>query len=129
MFYGLISLTGYWAGPVNTQPVIQLSPSALPKYAMFSVGRIVAAYLISLVVTLVYAYFAAHNARQILAPDVGGSRIKRATNEQRLPVVQCRRHPRGVVRQLFEHRRGCQHRILQPAAADVGREGDGVQTR
>ncbi len=70
LFYALISLTGYWAGPVNTQPVIQLSPSALPRYAMFSVGRIVVAYLISLVVTLVYAYFAAHNAKaeRILIP-------------------------------------------------------------
>ena len=70
LFYGLISLTGYWAGPVNTQPVIQLSPSALPKYALFSVARIVAAYLISLIVTLVYAYFAAHNAKaeRILIP-------------------------------------------------------------
>jgi NitT/TauT family transport system permease protein len=70
LFYGLISVTGYWAGPVNTQPVIQLSPYALPKYAMFSVGRIVAAYLISLVVTLIYAYVAAHNAKaeRILIP-------------------------------------------------------------
>jgi NitT/TauT family transport system permease protein len=70
LFYGLISVTGYWAGPVNTQPVIRLSPSALPKYAMFSVGRIVAAYLVSFVVTLIYAYFAAHNANaeRILIP-------------------------------------------------------------
>jgi len=70
LFYGLISLTGYWAGPVNTQPVIQLSPSALPKYALFSVARIAAAYVISLIVTLVYAYFAAHNAKaeRILIP-------------------------------------------------------------
>jgi NitT/TauT family transport system permease protein len=70
LFYGFISLTGYWAGPVNTQPVIQLSPSALPKYALFSVARIAAAYVISLIVTLVYAYFAAHNAKaeRILIP-------------------------------------------------------------
>src|SRR5450755_4893506 len=70
LFYGFISLTGYWAGPVNTQPVIHLSPSALPKYALFSVARIAAAYLISLIVTLVYAYFAAHNAKaeRILIP-------------------------------------------------------------
>src|ERR1022692_1674478 len=70
LFYGLISLAGYWAGPVNTQPVIQLSPFALPKYALFSVARILAAYLISLVVTLVYAYCAAHNvkAERILIP-------------------------------------------------------------
>src|ERR1017187_6918994 len=56
LFYGLISLAGYWAGPVNTQPVIQLSPFALPKYALFSVARILAAYLISLVVPLVLAF-------------------------------------------------------------------------
>ena len=70
LFYGLISLAGYWAGPVNTQPVIQLSPFALPKYALFSVARILAAYLISLVGTLVYAYCAAHNvkAERILIP-------------------------------------------------------------
>jgi NitT/TauT family transport system permease protein len=70
LFYGFISLTGYWAGAVNTQPVIQLSPFALPKYALFSVARIAAAYLISLIVTLVYAYVAAHNAKaeRILIP-------------------------------------------------------------
>ena len=70
LFYGFLSLAGYWAGPLNTQPVIQLSPSALPKYALFSVARIAAAYLISLVVTLVYAYAAAHNtkAERILIP-------------------------------------------------------------
>ena len=63
LFYGLISLTRYWAAPVNIQPEIHLSPGALPKYALFSVVRIVAAYAISLLVTLVYAYVAAHNAR------------------------------------------------------------------
>jgi NitT/TauT family transport system permease protein len=70
LFYGFLSLTGYWAGPLNTQAVIHLSPSALPKYALFSVARIAAAYLISLIVTLVYAYFAAHNAKaeRILIP-------------------------------------------------------------
>ena len=70
LFYGLISLTGYWASPVNVQPVIQLSPFALPKYALFSVVRLAAAYAISLFFTLAYAYFASHNARaeRILIP-------------------------------------------------------------
>jgi NitT/TauT family transport system permease protein len=63
MFYGLLSLAHYWVGPVNTQPAIDLSPSALPKYAMFSIARIVAAYVLSFFFTLVYAYVAAHNAR------------------------------------------------------------------
>jgi NitT/TauT family transport system permease protein len=70
LFYGLLSLTHYWAGAVSTQAVIQLNPGALPKYAMFSVGRISIAYFLSLALTLVYAYVAAHNARaeRILIP-------------------------------------------------------------
>lgn len=58
-----MSLTRYWTGPVNTQPEIDLHPLALPKYALFSVARLALAYLVSLVVTLVYAYVASHNAR------------------------------------------------------------------
>jgi NitT/TauT family transport system permease protein len=63
LFWGLLSLTRYWTGPVNTQPGIDISLAALPKYALFSVARIMIAYAISLVVTVVYAYTAAHNAR------------------------------------------------------------------
>ena len=62
LFYGLMSLAHYWAGPMNTQPEIHLNPGALPKYALFSLARITIAYAISLVLTLVYAYVAAHNA-------------------------------------------------------------------
>jgi NitT/TauT family transport system permease protein len=70
LFYGLISLTRYWTGPVNTQPVIDLHPFALPKYALFSVARLAIAYVVSLAVTLVYGYIAAHNApaERILIP-------------------------------------------------------------
>src|SRR6266481_5215435 len=70
LLYGLMSLTRYWAGPVNTQPVIHLSPSILPKYALFSVARLAVAYTISLAITLVYGYVAAHNARaeRVLIP-------------------------------------------------------------
>jgi NitT/TauT family transport system permease protein len=63
LLYGLVNLTRYWTGPVNTQPEIHLNPGALPGYAMYSVARITAAYLLSLVVTLVYGYVAAHNRR------------------------------------------------------------------
>lgn len=63
LFYGLVALSRYWAGAVNSQPEIRLDPRALPGYALLSVTRIIAAYLLSLVVTLVYAYVAAHNAR------------------------------------------------------------------
>jgi NitT/TauT family transport system permease protein len=47
---------------MNTQPEIHLNPGSLPKYALFSLARITIAYAISLVLTLVYAYVAAHNA-------------------------------------------------------------------
>ncbi|MGA8025695.1 MAG: ABC transporter permease subunit [Bryobacteraceae bacterium] len=70
LFYGLLSLAGYWAGPVNAQPKIDLRVGALPKYALFSLGRIAIAYLISFAVTLVYGYAAAHNrkAERFLIP-------------------------------------------------------------
>jgi NitT/TauT family transport system permease protein len=63
LFYGLMSLAHYWAGPMNTQPEIHLNPGALPKYALFSLARITIAYAISLLLTLIYAYVAAHNAK------------------------------------------------------------------
>ena len=62
LFYGLLYLTRYWAGPVNPQPVIRLDAAALPRYAAFSVARILLAYLLSLVVAVAYGYLAAHNA-------------------------------------------------------------------
>jgi NitT/TauT family transport system permease protein len=70
LFYGLISIARYWGSPVNTQSVIDLHPSALPKYAFFSPARIGIAYIASLLLTLVYAYVASHNAKaeKILIP-------------------------------------------------------------
>ena len=61
LFYAFLSLARYWATPAGTQAAIDLHPSALPKYAFFSVARIVIAYFVSLIFTLVYAYIAAHN--------------------------------------------------------------------
>ena len=51
-------------------PDISLSPSALPWYALLSVGRMMAAYFISLLFSLFYGYAAAHNntARRVLMP-------------------------------------------------------------
>ncbi len=42
---------------------ISLAPSALPVYALFSTGRMLAAYILSLLFTLVYGYVAAYNRR------------------------------------------------------------------
>jgi NitT/TauT family transport system permease protein len=63
LLYGLVALSRYWAGAANSQPEIHLSPRALPGYALYSVTRILVAYFLSLAVTVVYAYVAAHNAR------------------------------------------------------------------
>ncbi len=62
-FYALLSLTHYWIAPVSVRPEIQLSLSALPKYAMFSLLRIMLAYFVSLIFTLIYGYVAAYNAK------------------------------------------------------------------
>ena len=63
LFFGLLSLARYWAGPVNPSPEIRLAPAALPAYALFSLARMSVAYGLSLAFTLVYAWVAAHNAR------------------------------------------------------------------
>src|ERR1700722_17714418 len=63
LFYGLLSLARYWTGPVNTQAEIQLHPSALPVYALFSVARIAVAYALSLALAFIYGYVAAYNRK------------------------------------------------------------------
>jgi NitT/TauT family transport system permease protein len=63
LFYGLISLARYWTAAVNTQAQIDLSPSALPVYALYSVARLAVAYFLSLAVSLIYGYAAANNAK------------------------------------------------------------------
>jgi NitT/TauT family transport system permease protein len=51
-------------------PDISLSPAALPWYALLSVGRMLAAYVLSLLFSLVYGYVAARNraAEKVLMP-------------------------------------------------------------
>ena len=51
-------------------PEISLSPLALPWYALLSVGRMTAAYFLSMLFSLVYGYSAARNrnARMVLMP-------------------------------------------------------------
>jgi NitT/TauT family transport system permease protein len=63
LFYAVLSMTHHWMTPMGATTEINLAPSALPKYAMFSVLRIAAAYIVSLAFTLVYGYIAAYNAR------------------------------------------------------------------
>jgi len=63
LFYSLLSLAHYWTAPVNAQTHIDLSPKSLPLYALFSVGRIAVAYVLSLAFALIYGYIAAHHAK------------------------------------------------------------------
>ncbi|GIV77604.1 MAG: ABC transporter permease [Litorilinea sp.] len=53
-----------------TGPTIVLHPAVLPWYAILSVSRMAAAYLLSLLFTLVYGYVAAYNRRaeQVMMP-------------------------------------------------------------
>jgi NitT/TauT family transport system permease protein len=63
MFYALLAITHRWIAPVSAHEHIQLSAGALPKYAMFSLLRILLAYFFSLIFTLIYGYIAAYNAK------------------------------------------------------------------
>lgn len=58
------------APAVIAGPDINLSPGALPWYAALSLGRMVAAYVLSLIFTLFYGRVAAYNARaeQVMIP-------------------------------------------------------------
>ena len=57
--------------PVEVRgPAISLSPEALPWYALLSIRRMLAAYALSMLFSLVYGYLAAYNRRaeQVLLP-------------------------------------------------------------
>jgi NitT/TauT family transport system permease protein len=60
----------FGAPAVIEGPDISLAPQALPWYALLSVGRMTAAYLLSMLFTLVYGRLAAYNRRaeQVLMP-------------------------------------------------------------
>lgn len=51
------------APPGGAGPEISLAHDALPRYALASIGRMTAAYLLSFFFTLVYGYLAAHRRR------------------------------------------------------------------
>jgi NitT/TauT family transport system permease protein len=59
----IIVAASRWAAPLTPNVVISLSPSVLPAYAGYSLLRMLLAYLLSLVFTLVYGHVAATNRR------------------------------------------------------------------
>jgi NitT/TauT family transport system permease protein len=67
--FGVVSLAGEWR-TLRPQVHIDLSPSALPVYVLYSLSRGLIAYVLSLTFTLVYGYWAAKDpiADRVLLP-------------------------------------------------------------
>jgi len=63
LFFGLAQITQEWRHPLKDEIPIDLSLSALPKYAMFSFVRGWIAYFVSLVFTLLVASWAFYDLR------------------------------------------------------------------
>ena len=61
--YGIYAIGRAWLGPVLPQAEISQSPRALPLYALYSLVRIVIAYILSLLFALAYGYLAASSRR------------------------------------------------------------------
>ncbi len=63
VFYAIVRIAMFWAGPPSEQMTVSLNPRALPRYAFYSVVRIFLAYVLSLVFAISYGYLAAYNKR------------------------------------------------------------------
>ena len=63
LLYGLLQVGREWTGAHRPAIDLDLSPWALPRYTFFSLIRGLAAYVVSFVFTLVYAFWAAKDRR------------------------------------------------------------------
>jgi len=63
LIYGVYSIGRSWLGPVRAESEISQDPHSLPLYALFSLVRIMVAYVLSLVFALAYGYTAAKSRR------------------------------------------------------------------
>lgn len=70
LLVGISSIASQWEQPLRTTVVIDLSPSALPKYMLFSLARGWIAYFFSLLFTILVASWAFYDtrARRFLLP-------------------------------------------------------------
>lgn len=59
----LVIAAARWTAPLTPSVTIDLSPTILPVYAGYSLLRMILAYLLSLVFTLIYGHIAATNRR------------------------------------------------------------------
>src|SRR5579862_655023 len=67
---GVVALARRWSAPLRPTVEIDLSLWSLPKYTLLSLARGIAAYILSLLFTLVYGTVAAHNriAERVMIP-------------------------------------------------------------
>ena len=63
LLFGVAEVTAQWRHPLRQTVEIDLSPAALPKYALFSLARGWIAYFFSLLFTLLVASWAYYDAR------------------------------------------------------------------
>jgi NitT/TauT family transport system permease protein len=63
LIFGVYSIGRSWLGPVHVESEISQNPRSLPLYAVYSLVRILVAYVISLVFALAYGYAAAKSKR------------------------------------------------------------------
>ncbi|HUA19114.1 MAG TPA: ABC transporter permease subunit [Bryobacteraceae bacterium] len=61
--FAIVAVARYWFSAPVTAVEISLAPSAIPRYAFYSLVRMVVAYLLSLVFAVGYGYIAAYNKR------------------------------------------------------------------
>jgi NitT/TauT family transport system permease protein len=61
--FGLYSIGRSWLGPVKVESAISQDPRSLPLYALYSLVRILVAYVLSLLFALAYGYTAAKSRR------------------------------------------------------------------
>jgi len=61
--YGVYSIGHSWLGPVRVEAEISQDPRSLPLYALYSLVRILVAYVLSLAFALAYGYIAAKSRR------------------------------------------------------------------
>jgi NitT/TauT family transport system permease protein len=68
--FGVVGLAQRWTGPYRPAVEIDLSVAALPRYALLSLSRGLVAYLLSLLFTIGYGYWAAKDrlAERVLIP-------------------------------------------------------------
>jgi NitT/TauT family transport system permease protein len=83
--YAVLTIARSWLGVVRPQAEISQSPAALPAYAFYSLVRVGAAYVLSLVFAIVYGYVAAWGS--VRAPRLETVMIALLDILQSIPVL------------------------------------------